>query len=348
MVSAAVDGITDGRFGEIHSLLIYKDGKLVLEEYFSGHDYHWGRPNFHGQLVNWGRETRHNIHSVGKSMTSACIGIAIDKGFINSTDQPIFDYFPDYQHLMVGGKEQITIEHLLTMTAGLAWDEWGSSYASHTNDVIALWFDCEDPISCILEKPLVGQPGTTFKYSGGNMILLGEIIKRATRMDIETFAGKYLFEPLAIELPKWQWINDTGVIYAGGDQRLTPREMLKFGVVYLNGGKWNDRKIIPAYWVKKSATAYPGRENTWFNYFMRSIPPGDSTWGRRGYSYSWWTHQFKHAGRVYPAYWALGFGGQKIVIFPEQKAVIVVTAGNYQKADASTKILTKYLIPAFP
>jgi CubicO group peptidase (beta-lactamase class C family) len=144
LLSEAVDRIQAGKYGEVHSLLIYKDGKLVFEEYFPGHTYKWDGPGFHGARVEWDENQVHNIHSVGKSMTSACIGIAIDQGFIKSVDQSIFEYLPDYQHLNSDGKDAITIEHLLTMTSGLDWDEWGTSYSDSENDVIRLWFDCND------------------------------------------------------------------------------------------------------------------------------------------------------------------------------------------------------------
>jgi CubicO group peptidase (beta-lactamase class C family) len=346
-IRAAVDGIDSGKYGEIHSLLIYKDGKLVFEEYFPGHDYKWDGPNFHGAWVNWDWDTEHNIHSAGKSITSACIGIAIDQGFIDSVDQSIFDYLPEYQYLKTDGKDQITVENLLTMTSGLEWDEWSTSYSNEENDVIALWFDCDDPVACILEKPLVSEPGTDFTYSGGNMIVLGAIIKNATDMDVEAFAGKYLFAPMGIEPPEWRWIEDSGVVYAGGDQKLTPREMLKFGVTYLNAGVWNGQQIVSEQWVEHSANPYPGPDNSWLNHFLRPIPPGDNTWGPRGYSYTWWTHEFSHSGKEFPAFWAFGWGGQKIVVFPDQNAVVVFTGGNYTSADNTAKILTEYVLPAF-
>jgi CubicO group peptidase (beta-lactamase class C family) len=342
----AVDDIKEGKFGEIHSLLVFKDGMLVFEEYFGGHDYKWDGPSFHGNWVNWDIDRRHNIHSAGKSITSACVGIAIEEGFIDRVDQSIFDYLPEDQHLNTSGKDQITIEHLLTMSSGLAWDEWGTSYSNENNDVIALWVNCDDPIACILKKPLVGDPGNDFTYSGGNMILLGEIVKNATGMDIEAFSWEYLFGPLGIETPEWVWIGDTGVIYAGGDQRITPREMLKFGVTYLSAGVWDGQQVVPQGWVEKSATPFSGSGNTWFNHSLRPIPPGEGTWGPRGYSYSWWTHEFSHSGQKYPTYWAGGWGGQKIIIFPEQDAVIVFSGANYTSADRTVDILTKYVIPA--
>jgi hypothetical protein len=336
LIASAVDDIKDGKYGEIHSLLIYKDGKLVFEEYFPGHDYAWDGPNFHGAWISWSRDKEHNVHSVGKSITSACIGIAI-----------IFEYLPAYQHLNSVGKEKITIEHLLVMNSGLEWDEWGTSYSNETNDVIALWIDCDEPMACILEKPLVSEPGTEFTYSGGNTIVLGEIIKNATEMDIEEFCGKYLFAPLGIETPEWRWINDSGVVFAAADQKLTSREMLKLGVTYLNGGVWDGEQIVSEQWVEHSANPFPGPDNRWFNHFLRPIPPGDNTWGPRGYSYTWWTHEFSHAGKKIPAYWAFGWGGQKIVVFPDQDAVITFTGGNYTSADTTTKIITEYVIPAF-
>lgn len=343
LLSEAAARITAGDYGEVHSLLIHKDGRLVLEEYFPGHTYKWDAPGFHGAMVDWDEHEPHNIHSVGKSITSASVGIAIDQGFIESVNESIFEYLPDHQHLRADAKEDITIEHLLTMTSGLAWDEWGASYSDTDNDMIRLWLTCDDQIACVLEAPLESDPGTEFTYSGGNMVLLGAIIEDATGMDIEQFSGQYLFDPLDIDPPDWGRFP-SGIIDASGDQYLTPRDMVKLGVTYLNQGVWNGQQVIPARWVDKSATPYEG--NSWQNSFLRSMPPGDNTRGQRGYSYTWWTHDYSHSGTAFPAYFALGFGGQKIYVFPEQDAVVVFTAANYATADTTTKILTEYVIPA--
>ena len=346
LMMSAVEDIQSGKYGEVHSMLVYKDGILVLEVYFPGHDYAWDAVNFHGNYIDWDRDDRHNIHSVGKSITSACVGIAVEQGFIENVEQSIFNYLPERQQFKTDGKEKITIEHLLSMTSGLQWDEWGTSYADQTNDVIRLWLDCDDPVACILEKPLLNEPGTKFTYSGGNMVLLGEIIKNASGLDIQAFSAQYLFAPLGIETVEWSWIGESRVVYAGGDQYLTPREMLKFGATYLNGGIWEGQQVISEEWVQHSVTPYPGPGNSWFNNALRPIPPDDGDWGQRGYAYTWWTRQYNAAGKSIPAYWAGGWGGQAIRILPDQKVVVVFTGANYNSADASAKIIKKYVIPA--
>ena len=119
LIEKAVDSIYQGRYKEVHSMLIVKDDRLVFEEYFAGHKFKYDTTNHHGELVTWDRPMLHSIMSVTKSITSACIGIAVDNGFIESVHQSIFDYLPEHQHLKRDGKDIITIEHLLTMTSGL-------------------------------------------------------------------------------------------------------------------------------------------------------------------------------------------------------------------------------------
>ena len=179
LIYEGLNKIDCGSFGEVHSILVYKDNLLVLEEYFEGHRYKWDEPEYHGELVSWDRNMPHEMMSVTKSFTSACIGIAIDKGFIKSIHQSIFDYLPNHQRLKVDNREYITIEHLVTMTLGLAWDEWSVAHGSSANDIDNLWFDCKETISCVLERPWWEEPGKLFTYNGGGMAILSEIIKNA-------------------------------------------------------------------------------------------------------------------------------------------------------------------------
>ena len=141
-------------------MLIATDNQLVLEEYFPGHDYQWDAPGHHGRLVTWDRDETHIVMSAGKSVTSACVGLAIDHGFIESVHQSIFDYLPEYQRYRSDGRDKITIEHLLTMTSGLEWKEWGASNTDLESDLFKLWVACEDQVACVLEKPLIHEPGT--------------------------------------------------------------------------------------------------------------------------------------------------------------------------------------------
>jgi hypothetical protein len=210
-IEAAVNNILADKFNEVHSILIFRNNELVVEEYFWGHKWQWDAPYHHGENVTWNRTMSHNIMSVTKSVTSACIGIAIDRGFIESVHQTIFDYLPEHKHLIANGKDKITIEHLLTMTSGLEWREWSAPYSSAENPTIGIWFQDKDPITFILEMPLIDEPGTDFNYSTGNMIILGEIIRNATNMTIDEFSSNYLFEPLGIDSSHWAIKCENGV-----------------------------------------------------------------------------------------------------------------------------------------
>lgn len=333
----AVNEIHKGKYKEVHSMLIYKDGKLVFEEYFPGHVYQWDAPYHHGKLVQWDNTMLHGAKSVTKSITSTCIGIAVDQGFIESVHQSIFEYLPEHQHLKNDGKDKITIEHLLTMTSGLKWDEWGAPLSSSSNDIVGLWFQDKDPVTSILERPLVNEPGTSFTYSGGNMIVLGEILKNATNTPIDTFSRKYLFEPLDIDSSNWALRFEGGVIEAAGGLELTPRDMAKIGVTFLNKGKWDGKRIVSEQWVEKSAAPY--KRNLGIN-----IPGVGS--GKNGYSYSWWIKTYLIAGKKIDLYNAGGWGGQEIIVIPELNTVVVFTGGNYQSRVKVFNILEKNIIPA--
>jgi len=335
MIKLAVNKILNGQYKEVHTMLIYRDNKLVFEEYFKGHKWQWDAPYHHGELVMWDRTMLHNIMSATKSVTSACIGIAIDKGFIENVHQSIFDYLPDHKHLNIGGKEKITIEHLLTMTSGLEWREWSAPYSSVENPIIGVWFQEKDPITFILEMPLNEAPGKSFNYSSGNIVLLGEIIHNATNMSIDEFSNKYLFEPLGIDSSLWAVKYENGV--DGNNLMITSRAMVKFGALYLNEGIWDGEQLIPIQWVEKSSKPYHG------NYSINI--PGEAS-GRLGYSYSWWTKTYYKSGKPINMYSASGFGGQHIMVLPELKTVIAFTGGNYLTKRPPFKILEKYIIPS--
>ncbi|MFC2024084.1 serine hydrolase domain-containing protein [Chloroflexota bacterium] len=227
----------------------------------------------------------------------------------------------------------------------------GASLSSRANDIIEIWFqDAEqikDPVTYVLDRPLVDEPGTSFNYSGGNMNVLGEIIRYATGMGIYEFSKNYLFEPLGIDPFDWS-TYESGVFEAGGGLEMTSRDMVKIGVTFLNNGVWNGKQIISEQWVEKSASPYAGNHGI-------NIPGEDS--GRVGYSYSWWTKQYPESGSQLSCrssnsvgktnlYYAGGWGGQHIMVIPELNAVVVFTGGNYLTFRPPFKILENYVIPA--
>jgi CubicO group peptidase (beta-lactamase class C family) len=335
-IAGAVCRIHKGKYGEIHSMLIYKDKKIVFEEYFKGPTYQWDAPGHYGDYVSWNREMQHCIHSDTKSITSLCVGIAIDKGYIKSVHQSIFDYLPGYEHYKKDGKEKITIEHLLTMTSGLQWEEWKISLGSVENDQIAIWFYEDGPVNYVLRKPLVAEPGIRFNYSGGDIQLLAEILENASGMALDDFSGQYIFQPLGIDTYDWWLIFPSGEIQAAGGLKLTPRDMVKIGAMMLNKGLWNGNQIISEDWIEKCASPYPGNS--------RIKVPGEDL-GKVGYSYTWWTKNFSFKGQKIDLYFALGWGGQKIVIIPDLDVVLVFTGANYNSKVHEFEILERFVIP---
>jgi len=336
LILKAVNRIENGKFGEVHSILIYKDNNLVLEEYFQGHKFQWDAPKYYGDLIQWNREDLHSSMSCTKSFTSACIGIAIDLGFIDNIHQSIFDYLPDYQHLKTNNRNYITIEHLLTMTSGLAWNEWGAKHGTSANDIDMLYFDCNDPVTCVLERPWWAVPGDLFTYNGGGMVILGEILKNASGLNIDEFSMKYLFAPLRIDSTIWTQYEN-GMYDGAGSLRITSRDMLKFGITYLNDGIWDGKKIISADWVENSSQQYKNNVDI-------SVPMEDT--GRNKYGYLWWINEFHHKGKSIKMFRAGGWGGQEIMVFPELDMVVVFTGGNYSRRSKLFKIIKQYVLPA--
>jgi len=337
LICKAAGRIRAGKYGEIHSMLIYKDAMLVFEDYYEGHRYQWDAPGHYGEYITWDRDTRHCIQSDTKSFVSLCIGIAIDRGYIESVHQSIFDFLPDYRHFRTPEKEKITIEHLLTMTSGLEWKEWGVSLGSIKNDQIGIWFWEDGPMDYVLSRDLVAEPGTRFNYSGGDIQILVEILRNATGMTLAEFSGTCLFEPMGIGSYDWWLVFASGQVQGAGGLKLTPRDMVKTGAMMLNRGIWNESRVISEEWVSKCMTPYAG--NTGIKV------PGEDL-GRLGYAYTWWTKSFTYDGRETWMYLAIGWGGQKIMVLPELDMVVVFTGANYDANEHQFEILEKFILPA--
>jgi CubicO group peptidase (beta-lactamase class C family) len=316
-------------FPNIHSVLIFKDSALVYENYFAGKDQINGKKL---GVINHTREDLHDCRSITKSVVSACIGIAIDQGLIKNVDDPIFNYLSDYSNLKNVNNEKLTIRHLLTMSSGTKWNEQ-ISYASLRNSETRMNLS-RRPVRYILTRPIVATAGSRWNYNGGDTQLLAEIIKTASGKSVDKFAEENLFKPLGIK--KYTWLplfRKHSIPAASAGLRMTSRDFLKLGLLYLNDGKWNDRQILSPEWVKQSTTRQIWR---------------DEAQGK-GYGYQFWTYTDIINDYNYDITEAKGNGGNAIFISKSERLVVVITAGNYNQwsiVNNSHQVLVKFIIPA--
>lgn len=315
--------IKKNEFRNVHGVLIIRNHKLVLEEYFPGEQFWEGTLMYTGDTLHW-------IASCTKSFTSALIGIAYDRGFITSLDTRLKDFFPEFANLdWTHGKHKITLKHVLTMTAGLDWDEWAYSYFDPRNihyQMSQYWY----PFLFILSQPMAYPPGEFWAYNSGLSILLGGIIKKTTGWFADDFAEQFLFEPLGIIEYEWETLNsDYYTIQTGGGLILKPRDMAKFGQLYLNRGVWKGKRIISEYWIDES--------------IKKHVELDSGGW----YGFQWWLARHPWNGQLIDSFSAHGLGGEFIFIFPDLELVVVVTAGNHWTGGApGLTMIQQYILPA--
>lgn len=306
-----IDSIHSKNLVNMHSILIAKENKLVFETYFDG---------FNSNIP-------HDLRSASKSISSAMIGIAIDDNIIESVDQKLYDFIPEvYQYTKDSLKSKIRIKDLLTMSSGL--DVNNLAYEGYYQDPN----NSKSWLTTVLEAPMVKEPGTYADYGSANPFLLGVYLNERLKKPLEVYMDEKLFAPLGIT----NYINQTDdterTPYFGGGMLLTPRDLLKFGQLYLNKGKWNGKQIISENWVEESFKKHARLQD------------------RNGneYGYLWWHHTYTIDGKAIKTIEARGSGGQLISIIPELESVVVITAGNFRnrKGYQSRKILEEYILPA--
>jgi CubicO group peptidase (beta-lactamase class C family) len=274
----------------LYGLLVVKNGHLIAEKYFN-----------EGSV---GQKAR--VQSVTKTVTSALVGIALDRGCLSSVEQRMLDFFPEVSSQITDPrKERITIRQMLQMRAGYPWEESDP----------ALWEGLLSGryVPLIERFPLVTDPGTAFHYSNLTSNWLGIIVDRACGAHLRAYAEEHLFLPMGVEAGEWG--TDWGGHNNGcGDLHLTARDMAKFGLLYLNDGEYEGNQIIPADWVHDSLQIYS--EDAWDNIgHFRDI----------GYGYQWWSAR---AGDQHVNF-AWGHGGQLIVLVDELDMVVVTTADPF-------------------
>jgi CubicO group peptidase (beta-lactamase class C family) len=281
---------------KIRSVLILRNGHLVLESYI--HPYN--------------RDVAHDIKSVSKSIISALVGIALQDNILSSLDQTVFEFFPEYFSGDDKRKQEINLEHLLKMGSGLELDENGP--------VMGEIMSQENWIKETLTRPLIYDPGERFQYCTLLTHTMSAILSGAVDMDILEWSRIHLFNPLRILAVHWEK-GPLGYYFGGDRLWLKPRDMAKFGYLYLNEGRWNGRQIVPENWVKKSII----NQYDQFN---------DS--GYNGYGYWWWLSENG-------SYLARGFGGQIIAIFPHLNMVVVFTGADNEQWK---NLLYEFILPA--
>ena len=327
--------ISSGEYPNVHSVLIAKDGKLVHEKYFPGKDEILGDPI---GVVNHDKDTLHDVRSVTKSIVSACVGIALSKGKIKSVEQSLWDYFPEYNELKKGEKTNLTIKHLLTMTSGFEWNE-NIPYTDPANSEIQM-DKSADPIQFVLSRNLVHPPGKVWNYNGGTTQVLAAIIKKACGLEVDEYAHKYLFTPLGITRFSWIRFPDSAagknVPIAASGLRLRSRDMLKFGLLYMNKGLWNKKRILSEEWVADSHKSHITRE--------------DPVSGKGAYGYQFWIWKEKVSNKTIELAGAVGNGDQRIFFDNENDLLVVTTAGNYNQwtiKNNTGALLKNFIYPSF-
>jgi CubicO group peptidase (beta-lactamase class C family) len=306
-----LNGYDEGK--NVHSVLLVKNGKLVLEEYFCGSH----------------RNHMHHIQSDTKSVTSLLVGIALDRNLLPGLDTKVYNFFPEYSGTKwIDQRYEIKLKHVLTMTAGLDWDERSTTYGHPRNDNTAM-NRSHDWIKYVLDKETTEPPGKQFNYSGGLSILLGGLIRNTSGLHADKFAEKYLFGPLGISEYDWYKHRD-GTIQTGGGLYLKSRDMAKIGFLMLNDGVWQNKQIVSRAWVRESTQAHV------------------STGGYR-YGYQWWRGNIVKDNQVIETFWAWGHGGQFIFVIPPLDLVAVFTAKHRENpgySERTFRMMNQFILPA--
>jgi CubicO group peptidase (beta-lactamase class C family) len=280
----------------IHSLVIVRNGYLVLDAYF------W--PFQDHQL--------HDLASVTKSVTATLIGVAIGEHRLSEVRQPVL---PLFRGRAISNrderKDRLTIEDLLTMTSGL------DCHVERGEITLSRMMASPDWVGFMLDLPMIAEPGTRFEYCSGGMHVLSGIITKTTGLSALDFARRALFGPLGIEDVIWP-ADPQGISHGWGDLHLQPRDMAKIGYLWLNGGRWGNRQLVPADWMRTALQvhAHPG-----FN-------------GGQEYGFGIWVYP----NRTPPEFEGLGRGGQRISVIPARKLIVVFTGGEFEPGDIGSFI----------
>lgn len=312
--AAIVHRVLDGTYKDVHGVLLYQHGQLVMEEYFYG--YNIGRP--------------HQLRSATKSVVSALAGIAIDEGAIAGISARVLPGMryagyanPDPQ------KATMTLANFLAMSSGLDCNDHSSSSPGRET----VLDDTPDWVKATLDLPMINKPGSSGLYCSGGVAVVGRMVENATHMYLPDFAQARLFGPLGIARADWVWnytLSNANKEYS--QIHLRPRDMLKIGILYLDGGRWHGQRVISAHWVHDSMAEQSRVDDTAYGYFW---------W------HPWLNVEMPGGAQHVDLNVAQGNGGQKIYVVPQYDLVAVFTGGDYNSGGSPpNKIMAQIILPA--
>jgi CubicO group peptidase (beta-lactamase class C family) len=293
-IEGVVRKILGREYPYIHSLVLVKNGKLALEEYFYG----------------YGPTDTHPVQSITKPVFSLLFGIAEAQGLCQ-VSQKVYDFFPSYRQSLDwdARKNKITLGDLLTMTSGLGCDD-----SKDSKDCSWPMFASHDWLDFSLNLPLNEEPGSHFAYCGSCLTPLGAILEKKSGLKLPDYAQKFLFDPLGIPVPSW-WEGSQGIHSPAFGLALTPRDMAKIGYLVLKRGNWKGRQVVTEKWIRESTASHV---------------PSPKTDKKSDYGYLWWERDVDWHGKKLRVLDAWGVGGQHIFIVPGLDLVCVLTGGNYK------------------
>jgi CubicO group peptidase (beta-lactamase class C family) len=307
--------IAENLYKDIKSIIVIKNGKLLVEEYFNGAD----------------RSSLQNTRSVGKSFASTMMGIAINDGYIKSENQTLKDFYDLKQFANYSPKkETVEIKSLLSMSSGFdATDDDPNSPGNEEK-----MYPTDNWVKFALDLPMDDKTavGEKWRYFTAGVIVLGDILDKSVPGGLERYADQKLFQPLGINRYEWEHTPQRVANTAGGLQ-MSALDYAKYGQLYKNGGRWNGKQIIPQVWVNKTFSKY------------LNVPYGPTVF----YGYLFWNTTYTVGGKTYEAFFATGNGGNKIFVFKDQPLVIVITAtafGKWYMHRQVDSIMERYILPA--
>jgi CubicO group peptidase (beta-lactamase class C family) len=303
--------ISDGDYGDVHSLLVVKEGKLVFEKYYRG----------------WKVDSVHQAQSMTKSVVSTLLGLAIQQEFVKSTEDAVVTYFSQYKNLSDAHKK-IKISDLLTQRHGLKWSE--RPWNSPDNTWRKVLNSSGDWYKQILQTDMATTPGTQFNYSNAAPVLVSGIVQNASGLQIDQFAKKYLFDPLEISNYRF-WQGNGGPQHNGMAMiHLTSRAIAKIGQLYLQNGVWNGEPLLSKDFVAKATSP------------IVKEAEGNPIYQSYDYGYFWWSNPVSRNQKKYTVFLARGAGGQLLIVEPKRQLIVVITAWNLTTPNKVQVIFDRY------